>query len=316
MAGAWIEWTGGDGTRRRVELKRGLTVVGGARADVQVEGAESDQLHVWDQPAKLIFVGFGAPPTVGGAPFEERALKTGDVVEWRGLRLEFGGLMGAVIEEIPLAEPVRPAASARSGAPSAASAMPATGGFANPVAAAPGALSGAVSGAAPGAFSGAGQNMGQNMGQNTGFSAGSNASFGVDELFWRRLKAGMAVELGVADAAVARRWQDAVMRGEFDADACARDVLGAATGLNDLKLGERTTRLQRDLVMAPVAATARGSARKVKNVAQGMAAMIISQFVVLSVSLLLVMLALFVLRVRWQWSVDAFFDRISGIFGS
>jgi hypothetical protein len=312
MAGAWIEWTGGDGTRRRVELKRGLTVVGGARADVQVEGAESDQLHVWDQPAKLIFVGFGAPPTVGGAPFEERALKTGDVVEWRGLRLEFGGLMGAVIEEIPLAEPVRPAVSARPGAPSAASATPATGGFANQAAAASGPLSGAVSGA----FSGGGQNVGQSAGFSAGFSAGSNASFGVDELFWRRLKAGMAVELGVADAAVARRWQDAVMRGEFDADACARDVLGAATGLNDLKLGERTTRLQRDLVMAPVASTARGGARKVKNVAQGMAAMIISQFVVLSVSLLLVMLALFVLRVRWQWSVDAFFDRISGIFGS
>jgi len=114
----------------------------------------------------------------------------------------------------------------------------------------------------------------------------------------------------------ARRWQDAVMRSEFDADACARDVLATATGVTDLKLGERSTRLQRDLVMAPVAATARGSARKLKGAAQSMAAMLISQLVVLSVSLLLVMLALFVLRVRWQWSVDGFFDRISGLFGS
>ncbi len=303
MAGAWIEWTGRDGTRRRVELKRGLTVVGGARADVQVEGVENDQLHVWDQPAKLIFVGFGEAPTVNGAPFEERELKTGDVVHWRGLRLEFGGLMSAVIEEIPLAEPVRPAASARPGAQASFAGSPppspSTAAGQGAVGAAAGASIGAPVGTVGAALPGA-----------------PGGSFGVDEIYWRRLKAGMAVELGLAEPSVARRWQDAVMRSEFDADACARDVLATATGVTDLKLGERSTRLQRDLVMAPVAATARGSARKLKGAAQSMAAMLISQLVVLSVSLLLVMLALFVLRVRWQWSVDGFFDRISGLFGS
>ncbi len=283
MGSAWIELVGRDGSRRRFELKRGLTVIGGAKSDVPADGVEGDQIHVWDQPPKAIFVGFGEPPTCAGARFEERELKSGDVLLWRGLRLEFGGLMSAMIEEVPLAPPLAPV-QPRTVESGGRSTNPANAG-------------------APAAAS-------------LGAAAGPAAMPGVDELYWRRLKAGMAVEIGAADASVARRWQDAVLRGEFDADACARDILNAAPGLTDVRLGERTTRLQRDLVMAPVAATARGSARKLKGAAQNMAAMVIAQFVVFSICLLLVMLALFVLRLRWDWSIDGFFDRLAGVFGA
>jgi len=275
MPGTWIELVEPGGARKRFDLKRGLTVIGGAKADITAPGLETDQIHVWDQPPKLIYVGFGSPPTLAGHPIEERALRSGDVIEWRGLRLEFGGLMNALIEEISVepivgkSQPARPVASTAS--PTAAA----------PISTAP---------------------------------LSAPATMGVDEVLWRRLKAGMAVELGMADSSVARRWQDAILRSEFDADACARDILSAAPNLNDAKLGERATRLQRDLVMAPVAATARGSARKLKGAAQSMAAMLISQFVVLAICLLLVMVALFVVRVRWEWSVDAFFDRLGSVF--
>lgn len=277
MAGAWIEVVSPGGARRRHDLKRGLTVLGGARADIRLEGTGNDQIHVWDQPPKLVYVGFDAPPTRDGRAVEEHPLRSGDVLEWRGLRLEFGGLLGASIEEVPLARPIDRPAVKPGGAPSGAAPASSASGVEAP-------------------------------------TAGASAMPGVDELYWRRLKAGMAVEIGAADPAVARRWQDAILRSEFDADGCARDILAAAPGLTDVKLGERSTRLQRDLIMAPVAATARGGARKLKNATQGVVAMLISQFVVLAICLLLVMVALFVVRVRWQWSVDAFFDRLGNVF--
>jgi hypothetical protein len=250
------------GARRRVALRRGLTIVGGAKADVPVGGVDNDQLHVWDQPPKLVFVGFGEAPTASGARFEERTLASGDVVTWRGVRLEFGGLLAALIEEIEL--PAAPVAT-----PGAASAGAASSGLA-----------------------------------------------GADEQFWRRLKAGIAVEQGLAEGAVARRWQDAVMRSEFDPDAAAREILASVRGLDDQRLGERSARLQRDLIMAPLAASSRGATRKLRGAAQSMAAMVISQFVVLSVSLLLVLVAQFVARVRLGWSLDEFFDRLRNVFGS
>lgn len=259
-----------DGARRRVALRRGLTIVGGAKADVPVGGVDNDQLHVWDQPPKLVFVGFGEAPTASGARFEERTLASGDVVTWRGVRLEFGGLLAARIEEIEL--------------PSAPVAAPGT-----------------TPGATPGA-------------------ASAGASFvglaGADEQFWRRLKAGIAVEQGLAEGAVARRWQDAVMRSEFDPDAAARDILATVRGLDDQRLGERSARLQRDLIMAPLATSSRGATRKLRGAAQSMVAMVISQFVVLSVSLLLVLVAQFVARVRLGWSLDEFFDRLRNVFGN
>lgn len=262
MSGPWMDVHEPGGARRRVALRRGLTIVGGAKADVPVAGVDNDQLHVWDQPPKLVFVGFGEAPAASGTRFEERTLASGDVVTWRGVRLEFGGLLAARIEEIEL-----PAAPVATQAPA-----------------------------------------------NVGASSGGLV--GADEQFWRRLKAGIAVEQGLSEGAVARRWQDAVMRSEFDPDAAARDILAAARGLDDQRLGERSARLQRDLIMAPLAASSRGATRKLRGAAQSMAAMVISQFVVLSISLLLVLVAQFVARVRLGWSLDEFFDRLRNVFGN
>ena len=254
---AWIDITAADGSRARHTLRHGLTTLGGKRGDIALPAAGNDQLHLWDQPPKLVYVGVGEPPKVNGEAREECALRLGDRIEWCGVRLEFGGVPHATIEEIAVAAPppVAPAAA--------------------PLAAAP-----------PGM-------------EASEFTA------------WRRLKAGLLVELGMADPSAARRWQDAVLRSEFEPDACARDVLGASVvPPADTRLVERCARLERDLVMAPVSTGSRGASRKIRNVARSGLAFIVAQFVVLSVVFLLVFLALFIVRMKWNWSVDEFLDRV------
>jgi hypothetical protein len=252
---AWIEIVGNDGVRRRHTLREGLTTVGGKRGDVVLGETGNDQLHIWDRPPKLVFVGGGEPPRVRGQAVEELALHSGDVIEWRGLRIEFAGLAYAQLEEVPL--------------PVEAPAMPVV---APPVA--------------------------------TWSSA--------DEQVWRRLKAGLLVELGIADADTTRRWQDAVLRTEFEPDSCARDLLAASkVDPGDPRLLERSARLQRDLLMSPMARGTRGGMRKLRSTTSNWLAMAISQLVVLAVFVLLFLVALFVVRIRWSVSVDAYLDRVA-----
>lgn len=133
---------------------------------------------------------------------------------------------------------------------------------------------------------------------------------------WRRLQAGMLVETGLADKAVARKWQDAVVRGEFDADAATRELLAAGLPpATHERLLDRSRVLLRDLLMAPTTRGARGAGRKARQAARGGLAFLVSQLVVLGVYSLMVLVALFVLRVRWDWSVDGLIDRIRGLFG-
>lgn len=258
---AWIEIVTADGVRHRHVLSGGLTVVGGKRADVDVANTDGDQLHVWDKPPKMVFLGAGPPPRVNGASCEERELRPGDLIEWRGVRIEFGGLPYAAIEEIPLAPPSPPKPSTLAAATSAER---------------------------------------------------TPAPEDADAPAWRRIKAGLIVELGLADSSTARRWQEAIQRSEFEADSCARDLLAASSiAAGDARVAERCTRLQRDLIMAPVQLGLRGSSRKLKSTANNWLAMAIAQFVVFGICCLLVLVTLFVLRVRWDWSADAFFDSIS-----
>lgn len=261
MAQAWIEIIAADGVRHRYPLKSGLTIVGGPRADVDVGATDGDQLHVWDRPPKMIFIGAGASPRVNGAIADERELRPGDVIEWRGVRAEFGGLPYATIEEIH--EPPPPVAAPVAVQTRAAAAV-------------------AVEPDSPG---------------------------------WRRIKAGLLVEQGLADPAVAKRWQDAILRDAFDADACARELLAAPTQpATDARLLDRCVRLQRDLVMAPLSQPTRGPSRKMKNAASNWLAMALVQFLVFSICCILVMVSLFVIHLRWGWSVDEFFDSISSAF--
>lgn len=133
---------------------------------------------------------------------------------------------------------------------------------------------------------------------------------------WRRLRAGLLVELGLADKAAANRWQEAVIRGEFEPDACARDVLAAGDlAPDDERLVERSGRLLRDLLMAPRQRGVRGAGRRARGAARKGLAYALSQLVVIVIFLLIALAALFTVRVRWGWSVDAFLDGIRGVFG-
>lgn len=231
-----------DGATRRLPLARGLTRVGGPGCEVVLEGAGADQLHLWDDPLKLVFVGKGELPSVDGAPVEERALGGGETLAWRGARLVLRRLGAPVIQEIPL--------------PAPAPARP-------------------------------------------------------DERSWARVRAGLLFELGLADRAAARRWQEAVLRGEFDPDAAARELEhGASAPPGDPRLLERSGRLLRDLLMAPYQRGLRGAGRRVRGAARSGVAFLVVQGVVLLVMTLLLAVVLLVLRLRWGWSVDGFLDRL------
>lgn len=86
-------------------MLEGLTRIGGPGSDVLLPGAGEDQLHVWNRPPRLVFVGRGARPIAEGRAFEERALRPGDRVEWAGHVLVYGGEASgsdqASLEELP-----------------------------------------------------------------------------------------------------------------------------------------------------------------------------------------------------------------------
>ncbi len=141
---------------------------------------------------------------------------------------------------------------------------------------------------------------------------------GSDSLAWRRLRAGLLVELGLAPRAAARRWQKEVAAGRFDADACAEEILAGAVLTSDAeaKLAGRAARLQRDLLMAPALRGARGAARRAREGARGLVAMLVAQVVTLTVLLAIVLVGLLVARLTTGFSFDGFFDSIGSLFGS
>lgn len=126
-----------------------------------------------------------------------------------------------------------------------------------------------------------------------------------------RVTAGLLVELGLASGAVARRWQDAVRGGDFDPDACADELLdSSAAEFDDPRLLERSARLQRDLVMAPLQRGARGATRKARVAARGGLAMFLAQGLALGVFTLLLLAVLLLLRVKHDYSVDRLLDSL------
>ncbi len=133
-----------------------------------------------------------------------------------------------------------------------------------------------------------------------------------DERMWKRLKAGLCVELGLADPAAARRWQDAVSADAFDPDRSAEEVLavsGVAPG--EPLLLERSGTLQRDLFMAPLAAGARGAQRAAREARRGVLGTLAGQALALALYTALVLAALLLLRLRGA-SVDGLLDALLG----
>ena len=61
MAGRWLDISDALGTRREV-LRDGLTRIGGGDAEIPLAGSGTDQLHVWDDPPRMLFIGAGSRP--------------------------------------------------------------------------------------------------------------------------------------------------------------------------------------------------------------------------------------------------------------
>ncbi len=126
---------------------------------------------------------------------------------------------------------------------------------------------------------------------------------------WQRVRAGILVEQGLVSADEAQHWQETVRRGEFDPDACAREVLGSpvSTGAEE-RVERRTASLMRDLVMAPTL-HGRATRRRTKTAA----AMLLSQGYLLLVWGGIFLIAALVLRLRGV-EFDAFLDGMLGAF--
>ncbi len=246
MSGSWLDVEGPSGTRR-VPLNEGLTRLGGEGSDIRLEAPRGDELQVWNRPPRMLFLGAGARPTCAGQPFDERALRPGERIEWAGHVLVYGGEAAreheALLEELPLA----PAAPTR-----AATVSPA---------------------------------------------------------FSERVRAGLACELGLADAAAMKRWREAVLAGRFEPDACARELLPRTLGPEaEQRLLERAGSLQRDFLMAALLSGFEGARRKAREKARGLVAFLLTQLLALLVFCLLIAAALLLLRAR-DTSIDAFLDR-------
>lgn len=128
---------------------------------------------------------------------------------------------------------------------------------------------------------------------------------------WERVAAGLLVECGLADKKVAKRWQSAVMQQEWDADACAREILAASGGqLAEPRLVERAGRLERDLLMASFQRGVRGASRRARGAARNGAAFFVANVVAISVYSAIILALLILARVNYEWSLDGIIDRM------
>ena len=128
---------------------------------------------------------------------------------------------------------------------------------------------------------------------------------------WRRLQSGILVERGLADRREARRWQEAVQRGEFDPDACARDIVGGSpVGGEDPRLLERAAILQRDLLMTPLQRGVRGAGRRARGATRSGVAFLIAQGMAILVYTLVILIVLLLGRMQKGLSLDGMLDRI------
>lgn len=247
MSEPWIEIARGAERRRHV-LAAGLTRFGGPGCEVELEGAGADQIHVWSDPPKALFVGAGAAPRLDGAALDEATLHDGARIEWGEWSLVVG--LPPVVEELPPEDP----------APRAAGGTGAAG------------------------------------------SGGRAAD---------RVVAGLAADLGLADRKVVQRWQQAVIRSEYDADACARELLASANVAPDEpRLVERAGRLQRDLLMMPFQRGMRGAARRARGASRRGMAYLVANLIAISVYTLVLVAIMLLVRVNYDFSFDGAIDRV------
>jgi hypothetical protein len=130
---------------------------------------------------------------------------------------------------------------------------------------------------------------------------------------WSRVQAGIAVELGMADKSAVKRWQEAVLRNEFDADACSREVLaGGGVSVDDPRVVERAGRLLRDFLMSGLQRGVKGAGRKVRAQARSGTAYVVANLIAISVYTAIVMVVMVLARLKWDISFDGAIDFILG----
>ncbi len=136
------------------------------------------------------------------------------------------------------------------------------------------------------------------------------ADAGKAQVVSKRLQAGLLVDLGLADRATTKRWQDAVIERTFDPDRCATELVQKSLArVDDDRMADRSAVLLRDFLMAPLAKGVRGTGRRARHAARGGAAFLIAQFTALLVYTVIVLASLVVLRLRGT-SLDELLDRV------
>lgn len=311
MSERWLEIENGSGTTR-VPLAGTVTRIGGSAADVMMAGLPAGELHLWSDPPKVILVAGDDGLVVNGVAGREALLADGDLIEWGAARIVFRAEVGgAVLEEIGgQVQPAPVAASGMAPAP-APGAAPTPAAYASPAAlpgaaAAPSSVPSVPSGAVP---SGA---------MPSGAMPSGEVPSGAAGVAWARVRAGLIVDLGLADKRVVKGWQESVSRGDFAPDACARDVAsGLSVDGDDRRLVERSGRLLRDFLMASTMAGSGGAKRKARQAGKRGAAMLISQLIVSGMHLLLILAVLFILRAKWgeEFQLQGLFDFFDSLLG-
>ena len=104
------------------------------------------------------------------------------------------------------------------------------------------------------------------------------------------------------------------MRGEWDADTAAREIL-EGTDREAPALLERAGRVQRDLLMSAFQRGVRGAARKARGAARGGSAFVVANLVAVSVYSLLVAALAVLVRARYDWSLDSSIDGLLDLVG-
>lgn len=135
---------------------------------------------------------------------------------------------------------------------------------------------------------------------------------------WRRVQAGLAIDLGMVPKPLVQRWQEAVLQQEFDADACAREAIAQADkfALDDPRVIERSGRLLRDFLMASLQRGVAGASRKARSRAVSGSAFLMANVIGILVYTGLVLVVMLLARFKWDTSFDSFFDSILGVSDS
>ncbi|MEM9383374.1 MAG: hypothetical protein AAGB93_25755, partial [Planctomycetota bacterium] len=270
-------------------LRPGLTRIGppGSRGvHVEIDGA-SGELHVWDEPPKVVRVRGDDALIVDGDMVEEVDLAGGASFAWCGAKFRFeapAAVLEEIVDEPPAARPApvpRPGAVARPAPVAVPSSAP------PPV--------------APATPAGPTQAV-----------HGDRVELdGAELVAWRRMAAGLLVELSLAEKRATKRWQSAVMEREWDPDAAARDILSASgEATSDPRFLERAGRLERDLLMASFQRGIKGASRRARGAARNTTAFLVANVIAIACYSAIILALLILARVKYDWSLDGIIDRM------